>query len=154
MGDDYEIKLEDQRGLYRQLGIKFDALTIHGKDFDVKMRGYDKEEVDGFLDDIIVDYERFYDIITDLLEKYKDLQYQYKEIERRQSYWEDEKKLLMAQQRNRVELSQTPQMAAPVTPTAANPDLFVERELVDENVKSLERTMEQMRLIIRKLSDI
>lgn len=87
MQDEYARKLEDQKSLFRQLGIKLDALSIHEKDFDAKMRGYDKEEVDRFLDDIIVDYERFYDIITDLLDKYK-------EIQRRQAYWEEEKKAL------------------------------------------------------------
>lgn len=44
MQDEYTRKLEDQKGLFKQLGIKLDALTIHEKDFDVKMRGYEKRK--------------------------------------------------------------------------------------------------------------
>ncbi|GJM75508.1 hypothetical protein HMSSN036_77240 [Paenibacillus macerans] len=36
MQDDYSRKLEDQKGLFKQLGIKLDALSIHEKEFDVK----------------------------------------------------------------------------------------------------------------------
>lgn len=124
MQDDYGRKLEDQRSLYRQLGIKLDALTIHEKDFEAKMRGYDKEQVDGFLDDIIVDYERFYDIITDLLDKYK-------EIQRRQSTWEEEKRHYNAQ-KVKYENTNT-----------------VDRRLVEEGLRSLERSIEQFKLNVR-----
>lgn len=125
MQEDYTRKLEDQRGLFRQLGIKLDALTIHEKDFDVKMRGYEKEEVDRFLDEIIVDYERFYDIITDLLDKYK-------EIQRRQAFMEEEKKLLSTRK--------------PVI----DPANSVDRLLVEDGIRQLERTLEQFKLHIRK----
>ncbi len=125
MQDDYTRKLEDQKGLFRQLGIKLDALAIHEKDFDVKMRGYEKEEVDRFLDDVIADYERFYDIITDLLDKYK-------EIQRRQAYWEEEKKALA---------SRKPQID---TVNA------VDRRIVEDGIRQLERSLEQLKLHIRE----
>ena len=32
-------------------------LDIHNKEFDVKLRGYDKDEVNDFLDQVIKDYE-------------------------------------------------------------------------------------------------
>ncbi|GAA0136670.1 hypothetical protein YSY43_35110 [Paenibacillus sp. YSY-4.3] len=129
MQDEYTRKLEDQKGLFKQLGIKMDAMTIHEKDFDVKMRGYEKEEVDRFLDDIIVDYERFYDIITDLLDKYK-------EIQRRQAYLEEEKKALSIRQVN------------------TDPGNVVERRLVEDGIRQMERSLEQFKLHIRKEFDV
>lgn len=124
MQDDYERKLEDQKGLFKQLGIKLNALAIHEKDFDVKMRGYEKEEVDRFLDDVIVDYERFYDIITDLLDKYK-------EIQRRQAYWEEEKK------------------ANALRKPALDPTQSVDRRVVEDGIRQLERSLEQLKIQIR-----
>ncbi|WP_044477335.1 DivIVA domain-containing protein [Paenibacillus antibioticophila] len=124
MQDDYARKLEDQKGLFKQLGIKLNALTIHEKDFDVKMRGYEKEEVDRFLDDVIVDYERFYDIITDLLDKYK-------EIQRRQASWEEEKK---------VNAMRKP---------ALDPTQSVDRRVVEDGIRQLERSLEQLKIQIR-----
>ncbi|MFD1175108.1 DivIVA domain-containing protein [Paenibacillus puldeungensis] len=123
MQDDYTRKLEDQKSLFRQLGIKLDALSIHEKDFDVKMRGYEKEDVDRFLDDIIVDYERFYDIFTDLLDKYK-------EIQRRQAYWEEEKKAYARKPQIDVENS-------------------VDRRIVEDGIRQLERNLEQLKLQLR-----
>lgn len=124
MQDDYSRKLEDQKSLFKQLGIKMDALSIHEKDFDVKMRGYEKEEVDRFLDDIIVDYERFYDIITDLLDKYK-------EIQRRQAYVEEERKAYQRQPKYEVQEG-------------------VDRKIVEDGLRQLERSLEQFKLQIRK----
>ncbi|MBA9085463.1 DivIVA domain-containing protein [Fontibacillus solani] len=124
MQDDYARKLEDQKGLFKQLGIKLDALSIHDKEFDVKMRGYEKEEVDRFLDDVIVDYERFYEIITDLLDKYK-------EIQRRQAYWEEERKSLVSRK--------------PQIDTAD----AVDRRLVEDGIRQMERSLEQLKLQIR-----
>lgn len=124
MQDDYSRKLEDQKGLFKQLGIKLNALGIHEKDFDVKMRGYEKEEVDRFLDDVIVDYERFYDIITDLLDKYK-------EIQRRQAYWEEEKKSLARQPKLETEN-------------------VVNRRIVEDGLRQIERSLEQFKLQIRE----
>ncbi|MUG45965.1 DivIVA domain-containing protein [Paenibacillus woosongensis] len=129
MQDEYTRKLEDQKGLFKQLGIKLDALTIHEKDFDVKMRGYEKEEVDRFLDDIIVDYERFYDIITDLLDKYKELQ-------RRQAYLEEEKKALSIRKVN------------------TDSGSVIERQLVEDGIRQMERSLEQFKLHIRKEFDV
>ncbi|WP_138494689.1 DivIVA domain-containing protein [Paenibacillus pinistramenti] len=125
MQDNYNRKLEDQQSLFKQLGIKLDALTIHEKDFDAKMRGYDKEEVDSFLDDIIVDYERFYDIITDLLDKYKEMQ-------RRQSNWEEERRLLNVQR------------------AKADNTNAVDRTIVENGIRSLERALEQLKLNIKE----
>ncbi|MDQ0087423.1 DivIVA domain-containing protein [Paenibacillus anaericanus] len=124
MQDDYSRKLEDQKGLFKQLGIKLNALGIHEKDFDVKMRGYEKEEVDRFLDDVIVDYERFYDIITDLLDKYK-------EIQRRQAYWEEEKK----------SLARLPKLET---------ENVVNRRIVEDGLRQIERSLEQFKLHIRE----
>ncbi|WP_055105718.1 DivIVA domain-containing protein [Paenibacillus ihumii] len=129
MQDEYTRKLEDQKGLFKQLGIKLDALTIHEKDFDVKMRGYEKEEVDRFLDDIIVDYERFYDIITDLLDKYKELQ-------RRQAYLEEEKK------------------AWSIRKVKSESGSVIDRQLVEEGIRQMERSLEQFKLHIRKEFDV
>ncbi|USB34012.1 DivIVA domain-containing protein [Paenibacillus sp. YPG26] len=129
MQEDYERKLQDQKDLFRQLGIKLDALSIHEKEFPVKMRGYEKEDVDRLLDEVIIDYERFYDIITDLLDKYK-------EIQRRQAYWEEEKRALTAQ---KAKLENTN---------------VVDRHLVDEGIRSLERSIEQFRLTIRREFDV
>lgn len=129
MQDEYTRKLEDQKGLFKQLGIKLDALTIHEKDFDVKMRGYEKEEVDRFLDEVIVDYERFYDIITDLLDKYK-------EIQRRQAYLEEEKKALSIRK---------------VKTESGN---VIERQLVEDGIRQMERSLEQFKLHIRKEFDV
>lgn len=125
MQDEYTRKLEDQKSLFRQLGVKLDALSIHEKDFDAKMRGYDKEEVDRFLDDIIVDYERFYDIITDLLDKYK-------EIQRRQAYWEEEKKTLAAARKPQLDTEHA-----------------VDRRMVEEGIRQMERSLEQFKLHLR-----
>lgn len=124
MQEEYGRKLEDQKSLFKQLGIKLDALTVHEKDFDAKMRGYDKEQVDSFLDDIIIDYERFYDIITDLLDKYK-------EIQRRQSNWEEEKRFLASQRVKQESVNS------------------VDRRLVEEGIRSLERSIEQFKLNLR-----
>ncbi|GGA27423.1 DivIVA domain-containing protein [Paenibacillus physcomitrellae] len=124
MSDNYSRKLEDQQSLFKQLGIKLDALTIHEKDFDAKMRGYDKEQVDSFLDDIIVDYERFYDIITDLLDKYK-------EIQRRQSNWEEERRSFAAQ---KAKMENTDK---------------VDRRVVEDGIRSLERALEHLKLNVK-----
>lgn len=40
--------------------IQFSAKDILEKDFKSKLRGYDPDEVDKFLDQIIKDYETFY----------------------------------------------------------------------------------------------
>lgn len=50
--------------------IKFRSQDILQKNFKIDMRGYSLKEVDQFLDDIISDYEQFFEII-DSLEKEK-----------------------------------------------------------------------------------
>ena len=39
--------------------FKFTPKDIYEADFSIKMRGYDKEEVDELLDDVIADYETY-----------------------------------------------------------------------------------------------
>ena len=62
-------RLQKQKQLFKQLGIQLDALSIHQQQFRYKLRGYDPDEVDIFLDKIIRDYERFYANIADLIDK-------------------------------------------------------------------------------------
>ena len=45
------------------------ALEIHNKEFGRKLRGYDEDQVNEFLDQIIMDYEAFEKQIQDLKEK-------------------------------------------------------------------------------------
>ncbi|MFB5673726.1 DivIVA domain-containing protein [Paenibacillus terreus] len=73
-------RLEKQKQLFKQLGIHLDALSIHQKQFKTKMRGYDPDEVDAFLDEIIKDYERFYANIADLMDKWQEQQALIKEL--------------------------------------------------------------------------
>ncbi|MFF2479547.1 DivIVA domain-containing protein [Paenibacillus sp. NPDC058071] len=44
-------------------GITLNANTVHSKQFGKKLRGYDPDEVDDFLDDIIKDYARMQDLV-------------------------------------------------------------------------------------------
>ncbi|MFM9277187.1 DivIVA domain-containing protein [Paenibacillus jiagnxiensis] len=73
-------RLEKQKQLFKQLGIQLDALSIHQKQFKTKMRGYDPDEVDAFLDEIIKDYERFYANVADLMDKWQEQQALIKEL--------------------------------------------------------------------------
>ncbi|WP_151733946.1 DivIVA domain-containing protein [Paenibacillus tengchongensis] len=73
-------RLDKQRKLFSQLGINLDALTIHEKEFNVKLRGYDAEEVDTFLDTVIKDYERFYATIADLMDKWQEQQIELRDL--------------------------------------------------------------------------
>lgn len=45
------------------MDIKLNAKTIAEKDFATSMRGYNKIDVDNFLDEIIKDYDQFKKII-------------------------------------------------------------------------------------------
>ncbi|MFZ2355902.1 MAG: DivIVA domain-containing protein, partial [Lactococcus raffinolactis] len=47
----------------------FTPKDIYDADFDVKMRGYDKDQVNDLLDDVIVDYEKFQEEILALQEE-------------------------------------------------------------------------------------
>lgn len=46
--------------------IKLDSKTILEKEFKTAMRGYNQEDVDLFLDQVIQDYEAFKKIVADL----------------------------------------------------------------------------------------
>lgn len=74
MDEHMKRRLDKQKKLFRQLGIQLDALSIHEKEFNYKLRGYDPEEVDAFLDEVIKDYERFYATIADLMDKWQEQQ--------------------------------------------------------------------------------
>ncbi|MHA0856089.1 DivIVA domain-containing protein [Paenibacillus sp. CMAA1364] len=74
MDEHLQRRLDKQKKLFNQLGIHWDALAIHEKEFNNKLRGYDPDEVDAFLDEIIKDYERFYATISDLMDKWQEQQ--------------------------------------------------------------------------------
>lgn len=80
MDEHMKRRLDKQRKLFSQLGITLDALTIHEKEFSMKLRGYDAEEVDTFLDSVIKDYERFYATIADLMDKWQEQQIEMREL--------------------------------------------------------------------------
>ncbi|KUP23072.1 DivIVA domain-containing protein [Paenibacillus sp. DMB5] len=80
MDEHMKRRLDKQRKLFSQLGITLDALTIHEKEFSMKLRGYDAEEVDTFLDSVIKDYERFYATIADLMDKWQEQQLELREL--------------------------------------------------------------------------
>ncbi|MGN1408143.1 DivIVA domain-containing protein [Lactobacillus sp.] len=54
--------------------IKLSAQDILKKQFRSKVKGYDPDEVDSYLDQIIADYETFQDIIEDLYGRIGELQ--------------------------------------------------------------------------------
>ncbi|MDR0267778.1 DivIVA domain-containing protein [Paenibacillus sp.] len=80
MDEHMQRRLDKQRKLFKQLGIQLDALSIHEKVFNTKLRGYDSEEVDAYLDEIISDYERFYATISDLMDKWQEQQVALRDI--------------------------------------------------------------------------
>lgn len=80
MDEHMKRRLDKQRKLFSQLGINLDALTIHEKEFGMKLRGYDPEEVDTFLDTVIKDYERFYATMADLMDKWQEQQIELREL--------------------------------------------------------------------------
>jgi DivIVA domain-containing protein len=80
MDEHMKRRLDKQKKLFTQLGIGLDALTIHEKEFSLKLRGYDPEEVDTFLDAVIKDYERFYATIADLMDKWQEQQLELRDL--------------------------------------------------------------------------
>lgn len=46
-----------------ELGLRLTAIDIHQKDFKTSFRGYDADEVNVYLDEIIRDYQVFEDIV-------------------------------------------------------------------------------------------
>lgn len=59
----------------------FTPKDIYDADFDVKMRGYDKDQVNDLLDDVIVDYEKFQEEILALQEENEFLKKKIRNIE-------------------------------------------------------------------------
>lgn len=51
---------------------------IYDAEFDVKMRGYDKDQVNDLLDEVIVDYEKFQEEILSLQEENEFLKKKFK----------------------------------------------------------------------------
>lgn len=45
-------------------GLSLTANAVHSKQFEKKMRGYNPDEVDDFLDEVIKDYARMQDLIN------------------------------------------------------------------------------------------
>lgn len=56
--------------------IKLTPENILKKQFRAKMKGYDQEEVDAYLDQIISDYENYQKIVADLQKQISDLNQQ------------------------------------------------------------------------------
>ena len=59
----------------------FTPKDIYDADFDVKMRGYNKDQVNDLLDDVIVDYEKFQEEILALQEENEFLKKKIRNIE-------------------------------------------------------------------------
>ena len=57
-----------------KMDIKLNAKTIAEKDFATSMRGYNKIDIDNFLDEIIKDYDQFKKIIETYEEEIEQLQ--------------------------------------------------------------------------------
>ncbi|MCG7407335.1 DivIVA domain-containing protein [Paenibacillus sp. ACRRX] len=57
----------------QHVGIELTALEIHEKEFATRMRGYDSDEVNEFLDRIIVDYQKFAVVIRDMQKQIDEL---------------------------------------------------------------------------------
>ncbi|WP_018758599.1 DivIVA domain-containing protein [Paenibacillus terrigena] len=57
-----------------EMGIKLNAQEIHNKDFSRSLRGYNEEEVDAYLDEIIKDYELFARLFKEMQKHIYDMQ--------------------------------------------------------------------------------
>ncbi|WP_195576744.1 DivIVA domain-containing protein [Paenibacillus sp. 1001270B_150601_E10] len=55
------------------LGVDLTAQEIHDQEFNIRLRGYDTDEVNEYLDRIIRDYDIFYTIIQDQERQIKEL---------------------------------------------------------------------------------
>ena len=80
----------------------FTPKDIYDADFDVKMRGYDKDQVNDLLDDVIVDYEKFQEEILALQEENEFLK----------------KKIRNIESKPQVAVSENTQRFAPITDAA------------------------------------
>ncbi|GFZ27017.1 DivIVA domain-containing protein [Lactobacillus corticis] len=94
--------------------IKLSAQDILKKQFRNKVKGYDPDEVDHYLDDIISDYEHFGQVVEDLYGKIGDLQGQLLEAQKAQKAAETR-----AQNAERQVQALEAQQAAPVAPAPA-----------------------------------
>ncbi|RNF40468.1 cell division regulator GpsB [Planococcus salinus] len=65
--------------------IKFTAKDILEKDFKTGMRGYNQDEVDHFLDEVIQDYEAFSKKIEQLTNENRRLRTELQEMPRKQA---------------------------------------------------------------------
>jgi len=66
------------------MDLKLTAKEILEKEFKTSMRGYNQDDVDQFLDDIIQDYEMFEKTITQLKAENKRLKDELEEMPKRQ----------------------------------------------------------------------
>lgn len=87
--------------------IKFSPKDIFEQDFKTTMRGYNKEEVDEFLDDVIRDYETYASLVADL------------QAENAKLKEELEKKQVVAQ---KAQVAPKAAYAAPQAQTVAKPE--------------------------------
>ena len=55
-------------------GLNLSAKKIHGNKFDIAYKGYDAEQVDKYLDLIIVDYQNMEENVNELLDLVDQLQ--------------------------------------------------------------------------------
>lgn len=58
----------------QELGVSLTGLDIHNKEFKHSIRGYNEDEVNEFLDEIIKDYDHIGIIVKDLQKKIIDLE--------------------------------------------------------------------------------
>ena len=54
-----KIKVSNEVEKMSDVSLKLSAKDIYEKDFEKMARGYRREEVDAFLDDIIADYQKW-----------------------------------------------------------------------------------------------
>lgn len=60
---------EPRMKTFKELGIVLTPLDIHNREFTVSFRGYDADEVNEYLDQIIKDYERCFIAIREMQEQ-------------------------------------------------------------------------------------
>lgn len=59
-----------------ELGVRLTPIEIHDQEFDRKIRGYDEDQVNVYLDLIIKDYETYNRIIQELQAQIAELLYE------------------------------------------------------------------------------
>ncbi|MDO7905701.1 DivIVA domain-containing protein [Paenibacillus sp. JX-17] len=124
MDEHMKRRLDKQKQLFKQLGIHQDALSIHEKQFKNKMRGYDPDEVDAYLDEIIKDYERFYAHISDLMDKWQEQQITIRDLKN--------------------------ELSAPKPQVSGG---SMERKQIEDIVKQMEYSIRQLKIRIRPEND-